>query len=481
MPDFSCDYAGHAAPLTHVWEYMLGSGHATLALRADWQRQLERCHRELGTRRVRFHGILSDDMGTLVDEEGRYRYAFFNADQILDYLLDIGMVPFIELSFMPTALASGSKTVFHYRGNVTPPARPRAWGTLIRKLARHWVDRYGRGEVSRWTFEVWNEPNLDAFWTGTQDDYFALYRHTVQALKHVEPTLRVGGPATAENAWIAEFVEYCGHHHLPLDFISTHYYPTDALGKAGSDTAAQLAAAPHLVMLDRARATHQQAQGRPVYYTEWSISSNPRDTLHDTPFAAALATNILMHVEPVVDGYSYWTFSDIFEENYMPATAFQGGFGLLNLYGVPKPAYRAFELLHHLGRERLDMVGNHATASAWAVRRPHGMTLLCTNHAMPHHRIRTETIHLTLHGAPAPRTCHIERIDTDHANAHRAWEAMGKPDTLTRGQVADLESASRLIRTSHPAAYHDGTLDVEIVLPPHAVAAVTIDFAGERP
>lgn len=481
MPDFSCDYTGHVTPLAHVWEYMLGSGHATLALRADWQHQLERCHRELGTQRVRFHGILSDDVGTLVDEEGIFRYAFYNADQIIDYLLGIGMHPFIELSFMPTALASGRTTVFHYGANVTPPRKMRQWSALIRKLAQHWVDRYGVGEVSQWAFEVWNEPNLPAFWTGGQPDYFELYRHTVDALKRVDPALRVGGPATAENAWIEDFLGYCDRHHLPVDFISTHYYPTDAFGKVDSDTASQLADAPHFVMRDRARDTHRHANGRPVYYTEWSISSNPRDHLHDTPFAAALATNILMHVEPFVDGYSYWTFSDIFEENYMPATAFQGGFGLLNLYGVPKPAYRAFELLHQLGGERLAVAGAHPTVSVWAVRDTHAITLLCTNHAMPRHRIRSETLHFTLNGAPPPRTAHVQRIDEGHADAHERWLELGKPATLSPAQVADLESASQLIRERQPIQCRNGALDVEITLPPHAVAAITIEFAADGP
>lgn len=101
---------------------------------------------------------------------------------------------------MPEMLASGHETVFHFRGNVTPPADYDAWGRLIRKLVGHWVERYGIAEVSQWFFEVWNEPNLPVFWTGTQDDYFKLYGHTAQAIKTVDASLRVGGPATAMTA-----------------------------------------------------------------------------------------------------------------------------------------------------------------------------------------------------------------------------------------------------------------------------------------
>src|SRR5947208_6180848 len=156
---FRCRLDAPATPLPHVWEHTVGSCHAPLALRADWQAQLRRCRAELGFRHARFHGLLSDDVGTLVRHQGRLIYSFFNADRILDFLLSIGMKPFVELSFMPTALASGPETIFSYKANVSPPADYPQWAVLIRRLAAHWVQRYGAEEVRRWPFEVWNEPN----------------------------------------------------------------------------------------------------------------------------------------------------------------------------------------------------------------------------------------------------------------------------------------------------------------------------------
>ena len=207
--NFFCNLAETATPLPHFWEHTIGSDHAPVALRADWQRQLERCHNELGFQYVRFHGLLSDDMGTLVREKNKLLYSFFNADQVFDFLLSIGMKPFVELSFMPEALASGNKTVFNYEANVTPPRDYKQWAALINRLVSHWVQRYGVAEVREWFFEVWNEPNLKAFWTGTQRDYFRLYRNTAEAIKEVDASLRVGGPATAKSEWIEEFVDFC--------------------------------------------------------------------------------------------------------------------------------------------------------------------------------------------------------------------------------------------------------------------------------
>src|SRR5437764_6362641 len=101
----------------------------------------------------------------------------------------------------------------------------------------------------------------------------------------------------------------------------------------------------------------------------------------------------------LVHSYSFWTFSDIFEENYFPSVPFHGGFGLLNLHGIPKPTYRAFELLHALGTKLLLIDGLHETVDAWVVRREDAVTVLLTNHASPRHPIKTEQVRLHLGGA----------------------------------------------------------------------------------
>ena len=199
---FRCDLGVKGEDFPHFWEHTVGSGHATLALRADWQAQMRRAHDELGFRHVRFHGILSDDMGTCIGQDNQNLYSFFNADQIFDFLLSIGMRPFVEVSFMPTMLSSSGQIIFHDRANVSAPKDYDQWATLISKLVGHWVDRYGLEEVRQWFFEVWNEPNLEAFGSGKQEDYFKLYASTAKAIKSVDTQLKVGGPATADNAWI---------------------------------------------------------------------------------------------------------------------------------------------------------------------------------------------------------------------------------------------------------------------------------------
>ncbi len=454
--------------ITHAWPCV-----------TDWRRQLKRAHDELGFQHVRFHGLLSDDIGTVVRDDGELRYSFFNSDQIFDFLLSIGMKPFVELSFMPGVLASGSRTVFSYEANVTPPSDYKQWAKLIERFVSHTVERYGEREVNKWFFEVWNEPNLKKFWAGSQRDYFKLYRHTAEAIKKISPSLKVGGPATAKSEWIEEFVDFCERNDVPADFVSTHHYPNDGFER-DVDTELQLFKSQRGIMREVAQNTRSHARNRPVYYTEWNSSSTLWDLLHDEPYAAAFIASTIMEANGLVDAYAFWTFSDIFEENYFPSKPFHGGFGLLTLHGIPKPSYRAFELLHQLGERQSLVDGLHETVDCSVIQKESSVSVLLTNHTTPGHSIETEDLHIRLDNAPEPVSARIQRIDEDHANAKRLWREMGQPESLSDKDVERLEKASQLVTEKQSLRYDDGSVFLKVSLPAHAVAVITIDFKPRR-
>ncbi len=171
------DFSREKGPLNTMFKECIGAGRANEGLRADWQQQLAYVKKECGFKYIRMHGLLTDDMGVYKeDKNGNPEYNYMYVDVLFDYLQSIGMKPFVELGFMPSALASGDKTIFWWKGNVTPPKDYDKWGALIRNLTQHFTERYGADEVKTWYFEVWNEPNLSpGFWTGTQEEYFKLY------------------------------------------------------------------------------------------------------------------------------------------------------------------------------------------------------------------------------------------------------------------------------------------------------------------
>jgi xylan 1,4-beta-xylosidase len=480
--EFRCSLDGRTVALPHVWERMVGSDHATLALRSDYQAQLRRAHEDLGFRYLRFHGLLNDDMGTLVRVGSDRVYSFFNAHRIWDVLLDIGMRPFVELSFMPTAIASGHATVFRYRGNVTPPKDWSDWSELVRRLAASAVARYGAPEVEQWFFEVWNEPNLRSFWRGSRAQYFRLYRETSLALKEISPELRVGGPATAQNAWIEEFLHDCAHTRTPVDFVSTHHYPTDRVVDVPGGTEAQLTAMQRDILREQAQDARRRAGDKPLFYTEWNTSADDRDPTHDDPYAAAFIMRTVLQVNGLVDAYSFWTFSDLFEEQYLPSHAFHGGFGLLTLDGIAKPSYRAFQLLHRLGTELITPIdGMHANVATWVVRDGQRVQIVAINSAPPRHDLVPARALVHLATSATLQSATIERIDDTHANAKHRWLEMGAPEYLRPAEVAELHSASALRAEPYDVTRDGAGIHVAVDLPRNGVAVVTLALGGDLP
>ena len=175
-----------------------------------------------------------------VNEAGEAEYNFTYLDRVMDSYVELGLRPFLELGFMPDKLASGSQTVFYWKGNVTPPASYEGWSNLIKALLEHLSSRYGSDEVVTWPIEVWNEPNLAVFWENSDmEEYFKLFHTTFDAIKEVDGRFRVGGPAVCggtDEVWIKAFMEYCHENRIPVDFVTRHHYtiePPERIGHYG--------------------------------------------------------------------------------------------------------------------------------------------------------------------------------------------------------------------------------------------------------
>lgn len=451
-----------AGPHSPVPLMTVGAGRANEGLRADWQQQLATVQREIGFRYLRFHGLLSDDMGVYGENaDGSPKYNFQYVDALYDALLALHIRPFVELSFMPAKLASGDKTVFWWKGNITPPKDMAKWNGLIHALVAHWIERYGMDEVAKWYFEVWNEPDLSIFWSGTQAQYFELYRNSAETIKAVCPSCRVGGPASAYYRWEQPWLGFIAEQHVPADFLSTHTYAvkTGAVDVDGS--ALTISDTRPDAITGRVRQSRQWIQqsatpGLQLHYTEWSTSYTPTDFIHDQYPSASFIVEKLRETAPLADSMSYWTFTDIFEEMGPRFTPFHGGFGLMNYQGIRKPAYFAYKFLAQLGPE--DLVCNDQ--QTWVTRKRDGSIQVLLWDFTPletpagsdnQHFYKAErparqagTIHLTIRGLPA-REYQVAafRVGYRHNDAYTAYLRMGSPAQLTRAQVAALQQATK--------------------------------------
>jgi xylan 1,4-beta-xylosidase len=445
-------------PLDRFFDFCVGSDFPGTLIRDDSQAQLKTAVDELGFRYIRFHAIFHDVLGTVRMENGKIVYDWTKLDQLYDDLLARHIKPFVELGFTPNAIKTSDNSIFYWRGNTSHPL-PEQWKQLVTAFIRHIEQRYGDAEVHTWFFEVWNEPNLSGFWeSGDQKAYFELYDVTSNAIKAIDPKLRVGGPSTAGAEWVTEFLDHAAQTGTKVDFVTTHTYGVDNgfLDEDGKQDT-KLSPSPDAVVGD-VRKVRQQSEaskfpGLPLYFTEWSTSYTPRDLVHDSYISAPYILSKLKGAEGLAQGMSYWTYTDLFEEPGPPPTPFHGGFGLLNREGIRKPAYFAYKYLHALeGKQVLvqdsqvfaTITDGKVAAVMWDFLQPDQKV---SNHpfysrivpAMPAPDVRLSFIHFN----PGYYRLKVYRTGFRANDAFSAYIDMGMPKSLSPGQLAQLNLLTR--------------------------------------
>ncbi|HEX5149492.1 MAG TPA: hypothetical protein VFW02_10450 [Candidatus Limnocylindrales bacterium] len=471
--------------IARPWRPIIGSEHLALLLHgsgpggrdvgAELAEAFRIVRRELGVEAVRAHAVFDDSLGVYRDPGDGPIHDFSKVDDVLGRLLETGLRPIVELSYMPRDLAIDPEaTVFDYAGIISPPRDFDRWAALVRDLAAHLVDRFGRDEVRRWAFEVWNEPNLGLFWSGAESDYLQLYKASVRAVKSVDPAFRVGGPATAAAGWIDDLLDYCRAEDLPLDFISTHTY-----GMAPLDLR------PITARFGRPDV--------PLLWTEWGVSSGHGASINDGAWGAPLVARGMRSAAGRLDALAYWVASDHFVELGEAPTLLHGGFGLLTIGNLRKPRFWAIAMLERLGEDELasemDGDGAGSLVEVWASgdaegrvaiaiwngtldqSKAAGVRALGRSDNLTVRGLRSETYELRHH-----------RVDARHSNIVRTWRRLGRPDWPDDAGWARLHEADRLEtlgRRRHVRADR-GRLELEFNLPMPAMSLVELVPVGRR-
>jgi len=475
--------------LSPAWRRCVGTGRMSLSLRSGHARALAVAQREIGFDLVRGHGMFHDDMGVYRTDEvagtRHVRHAFTYLDQVVDGYLELGLRPFLELGFMPSGLASGDQTVFWWNGNVTPPRSYPEWQQLVDATLRHLVARYGAPEVRRWPIEVWNEPNLPQFWQDAdRDEYFRLYEATARTVKDVDAELQVGGPALAPGgaAWWAPFADFVTAREVPVDFVSAHAYSSEAAQHVPFGVYQDLRPAQWL--LDQFAAPREHLRDTaladlPVHVTEFNTSYRPDNPVHDTAYNAAYLAPVLAAAGDLVDSFSYWTVSDVFEEADVPTALFHGGFGLLAHREIRKPTFHLYAFMARLGPQVLSRGQDHLVT-----RHDDGrVTVLAWNPVdggEERHELRLSVpvpdgvSGAGGQGGPGAASVLRRSVDEESGNAWTAWREMGRPADPTPRQLDVLHACSEPSVRHHDVPVVDGRADLDLTLGRHEVTVVEV-------
>jgi len=359
------------------------------------------------------------------------------------------------------------------------------------------VQRYGLGVVQEWLFEVWNEPNcgflypygadccLDAA-CGSQSVYFQMYNVTARAVKAVDAMLKVGGPATFTLlfiGWLSDFKSFVLTNNIPIDFMSTHLYPTDPnVPKTREGFASVLSDAASIA----------QSMGLSLVVTEFNAGLSIDAS--DGPYAAAFVLHQLVAFQGVenVRVLSFWTFSDIFEEQGFQSVPYTQQFGLMNVYGVPKPSYRAFEMI-----KGVESMGDYSVQSVSAVgsvdvvavsaqsKNGNGVvydvTVLCTNFDVRGNEVLAQMVNLVFVNSSSftyPLSATIEIIDKETTHGAAFWMFVGRPTYPTPNEIEKEMEVSQLRKVPIYFLSTQNGPALSFVLSPYASARIQFRVMG---
>lgn len=452
------DFNKEKGILPNVFKEGVGAGRAFEGLGEQWQNQLRQVKKDCDFTYLRFHALFHDEMDVYKeDANGNPIYNWQKTDQLFDFLLSIKMKPFVELSFMPVALRTNDQTVFHWKAYISPPKSYPKYEALIEAFVRHLEQRYGKPEVKQWYFEVWNEPNLPSFFSGSQQEYFKMYAAAAKAIKKVDPTYKVGGPASAGTQWVKETIDFTEKNQVPLDFISTHYYGVKGdLDETGNRVLMMKPDKDVVIKaIERVRQQIDETskKGLELHITEWSSSYSPLDPVHDTYQNATYVLNVLKNTEHNANSMSYWTFSDIFEELGQSDKPFHGGFGLMTINDLKKPTYFAYKYLNQLGKTEL----LNKDSASWVCKTDENVQLLLWNftysnqNGLDNARFYTQDIPSKTAGNTTINIknlvngkYHLLLYKTGYKqnDIYTAYAEMGRPEKLSFSQIEKLKSLS---------------------------------------
>ncbi len=470
--------------LPRPWRPMIGSEHLSHALSTETtggrvigeelSTALAAAHTELGVTHVRAHAILCDDLGVYrEDDDGSAVHDFSGVDRVYDHIRAIGLYPVVEVSFMPHDLAADpTKTVFDYDAIISPPKDWERWHALVRDLTAHLLERYGDEVVEHWSFEVWNEANLEVFWSGSPEEYLRLYDVTVDAVRSVDERLVVGGPSSAAAGWVEELLAHAERTGSPVDFVSTHTYGSPPLD--------------FRPMLER-----YGRSGTPIWWTEWGVTPTHFNEISDAVFSGTFLLRGMASSMGRIEALAYWVVSDHFEELGRPPSLMHGGFGLRTVGELRKPRWWALAMLERLGPRRLGVAtsgdGGGSLVEALAATGPDGLvrvltwnlTLDQTQAAGSDHLARDVRVEVA---GPTPGASYLlthERVDHDHSNVASTWGALRRDgqDWPDDDQWAALREADRLDELESPRVVHAdeaGAIVVDYALPMPAMSLLTL-------
>ncbi len=436
--------------------------------------------------------------------DGSARYFWDILDRAYDTITAHGGLPLIELGFMPRDLsritvrdarfgAGQDLGREPYEGEAwkEPPKDLARWADLVHAFVTHLVARYGEERVATWRFELWNEPDIPNYWHGTVDDYAALYDASAAAAKRAFPGIQIGGPATTDHGtpFLDRFLTHLDATGGTPDFLSFHskgasyaprrlYSPFDEAGRESPSTARMvdgirrnLATISRFPQFDRVPVYIDECD--PAVGTIYGVYDNPNFVVTNTEYYPSFVCHLVASLLDLerIDLITHWAF-------YMEGKRwFEGNRTLADNENVEKPIMNGLRLLERLtGGQRLHVTSTVPSVGGLAVSLPPTLRVLLWHHDDAWWAKGTVQVDLEIIGAASgASSATLWRLDRDHANTYRMWQALGAPDDPTPEQLMMIREAGLLRPERQTITAVTDTLHTQLHLPKHGIALLEVE------
>lgn len=503
--------------LDFSWRNILAFSRASEGMGEELRNQLRQVQKDIKFKYVRFHGIFSDEMKIYnEDEKGNVYYDFSYANQLIDFLLEIGLKPFIEFSFMPEQLASKKEYIFAWRANISLPKDMGKWCDLITSFLRHFIDRFGIKEVSSWYFEIWNDPDFFHKLSSIPiSEKMSFFTATYKAVKSVDERLRIGGINTYGSYLAADdckllktYFKHFRKNKIYLDFISFSVFPLEFKGlksverftisnRDNTDFISPQNLIPSTTyakreytssLLDKLNAwiRNNMSYKGEIILNEWNLTPDPRDKINDTSFKSTFFIDNVLNNYHKVDSFTYWTFTDIFNELKYKTTPFHGGIGFLTNNGLKKPIYYAYQFLNRLGKIVVyrgeDLIVTQKEGGSLQViiynycnfRRGYREI----NYQEKHNRYsvfneRQKEVNITLSGLSGHFTVNTYKLNKENGSVFDEWKNIGAPMKIGN-DILDYLKYKSIYKFNTDTMLLTGEFRIREILEPHEIVLIEL-------
>lgn len=452
-----------------------------------------------------------------VDKNGQPYYDFTVFDMIMDNILSGNFIPIMLLCSMPDSLSSAPLETADGRENIEkyPPKDYNNWYGLIYNIVKHSVLKYGKEQVAKWKWEVWNEPDIREYWRGTEVEYFKLYDYAAAAVKDALPEAQVGGNSVTQSqtrgtSFLVRFLEHCmtgtnfktGNEGSPLDFITFHLKGTNfAIGKIGSFNFGEHPPekqrfSPSLNFIIHCTDNNLRSIGKvhgtdgiPVYVTECDIDiglvtsmyENPNVEYRNTSYFPAFQCAMTKELLDISNRYPANPVKNLASDAfYFPGfRIFEGQRTLFTAGEIEKPILNAYRLLGKLGTERLQFVTTGSSQiNGLATREGSSIQVMVYNFNENADDRETVDVELSvvLTASEPFRLTHF-RIDGNHSNAYTVWKSLGRPLTPDQDQMNRIKAKQGLelyepVKTVNP---QNSKIQYPLSMPHHSVSLLVFE------